>query len=341
MSSRESETSLLKRLGPLLKWGIALGILAVLFYKNWDTLNDFSLTQVRWEFALLGFILVLLVCVLTFVRWHMLVRAQDFELSLSDALRLGFLGLAFSYVLPGAVSGDFVKAGVLAMRQKSRRTVAFATVILDRLVGLFALFVVGGAVWLAQTAEMQHPVFHTFAAVFAIGSAIGLAGLLITMHTPIMQAGWLQWFTKLKFVGGILEDMLNAVAVYRSKKGIVWLSVAISLLGHVMMLSAFYFCALAMNGTDPVPGYFAHLLFMPVAELAGMIPIVPGGVGVLEAATAQFYVYAGYDGAKGFLTGTAFRVISIIIAGAGGAYGFSAKRKFQDAMHESTDLATA
>src|SRR5207248_3844739 len=57
----------------------------------------------------------------------------------------------YNTFLPGAVGGDAVKAYCLA-RSQERRTVAVATVLFDRLLGLWALVLlvalVGGAFWL-------------------------------------------------------------------------------------------------------------------------------------------------------------------------------------------------
>src|SRR5262249_13835966 len=87
---------------------------------------------------------------LTFVRWYVLVRAQGLPFKLSDALRLGMAGFFFNSFLPGAVGGDILKAMFLA-REQSRRAVAVATVVMDRVIGLWALVwivaLLGGAFW--------------------------------------------------------------------------------------------------------------------------------------------------------------------------------------------------
>ncbi len=96
-----------------------------------------------WGLLVAAFGCILGSTLLTFLRWYLLVRAQRFDFRLADAIRLGFLGLLFNYVGPGAVGGDIVKAWFLARQQASRRTVAVTTVLLDRVLGLLALFVLG------------------------------------------------------------------------------------------------------------------------------------------------------------------------------------------------------
>ena len=75
---------------------------------------------------------------LTFFRWYLLVRAQDLPLSLFNALRLGLVGFYFSSFLPSSIGGDIVKAVMIA-REQRRRTVAVATVLIDRALGLWGL----------------------------------------------------------------------------------------------------------------------------------------------------------------------------------------------------------
>lgn len=321
-----------------LKWPAALALLGCLFYANRKSLDDLSERTLRWEFAAIAFLLCLGAILLTFVRWYLLVWAQEFDFSLKEAVQLGFLGYVSNYVAPGAVGGDLVKAAVLAGRQSSRRAVAVATIVLDRLLGLLALFIVGGGVWLLQSEEMRGGWFLTVAAVFAGGSAAGLAGLIAMLHTPLFRAGWFQRLVKLRLVGRLIGELITAVVLYQSRPRVIWASVAISLFGHLVMLSSFYFAALTVNEPGAVPDYFAHLLFMPAAELAGMIPLFPGGVGALEAMTGEFYRLAGYQRLDGVLTAVCYRVVTIVIAVLGTGYYLAGRRRVREALNADPSL---
>src|SRR5258708_2085505 len=57
----------------------------------------------------LGFGIAVSAALLTFIRWYFLVRALRLPFSVWDAIRLGFLGIVFNLVVPGAVGGDVVK----------------------------------------------------------------------------------------------------------------------------------------------------------------------------------------------------------------------------------------
>jgi uncharacterized membrane protein YbhN (UPF0104 family) len=86
----------------------------------------------------LGFAVYLMAVFITLVRWHLLVKALDLTLSFRDAVHYGLVGIFFNTFLPGSVGGDIVKATALA-RTQNRRTAAVATVIMDRVIALWAL----------------------------------------------------------------------------------------------------------------------------------------------------------------------------------------------------------
>ena len=318
-----------------LKWCCALALLASLFYRHRAEISRLGDRAIRWEFAAVALLLCGGAVLLTFTRWYLLVWAQEFRFAYQDAIRLGFFGYILNFVGPGAVGGDLAKAYFLARQQTARRAVAVATVFLDRLLGLLALFLVGGGVWLLQSEPTRGGLFLTFAIVFSLLGFVGIIGLFLLLHTALLRARWLQWFRTVRVVGRMFGELLDAVALYQSRPRVLWLAVAISIAGHFATLSSFYFSAIALSPTEAVPDYFAHLLFMPAAELAGMVPVVPGGLGVLEEATARLYGLAGVAKGNGFLTAAGFRVITIVIAVLGIGYYFSARqdvRAVQDVL---------
>ena len=101
----------LKRHGGWLKWPIALGLFSLLYLLNREQIDKLQFGEIRWEFAAIAFLLCGGSILLTFLRWFYLVSALEFEFRIRDAVRLGFLGYVFNYVMPGAIGGDVWKAG--------------------------------------------------------------------------------------------------------------------------------------------------------------------------------------------------------------------------------------
>ncbi len=139
----------LQRLKPLvtglLKAALGVGLVAYLVVRSWREIVAQQWGQLRWPMLAAGFAVLLAATLLTFLRWYVLVRAQGLPFRLRDSLRLGFIGVFFNLLMPSAVGGDLVKAFLLA-REQRRRTVAVATVLVDRLIGLVGLVLLGGLI---------------------------------------------------------------------------------------------------------------------------------------------------------------------------------------------------
>src|SRR5262249_36368153 len=147
------------------------GLLAYVVWSNWAPNSDQGLAHIWQKHVVEGepihagyFVLAAVIysasVLVTFGRWYVLVRAQDLPFTLPDALRLGLIGFFLSNFLPaGSVGGDIIKAAFLA-REQSRRTVAVATVLIDRAIGLWGLFwlvaILGIIFWAAGSPEIHN-----------------------------------------------------------------------------------------------------------------------------------------------------------------------------------------
>lgn len=337
----------LKKHGNLVKWPIAIALLATLFLWHREDFFELASRRIEWKYLLLGLFLCGGSIVLTFVRWYLLVWAQDFPFKVGDALRLGFIGFLFNYLGPGAAGGDLVKAGMIAGEQTSRKGIAAATVLLDRILGLLALFLVGAlAVFFQTSVLLQHPFIQTMVWGLWIGTLAGFAGLAIMLHPAVPRSRWINWLIQRPKIGGIFGSLVNAVLLYQTRRRVLVLAVGISVVGHIGMLSTFYFCAKALNLGDAAPSYWAHLMLIPGAELAAVIPLFPGGVGVLEVAVQLCYgianqaaglpVSADEANAAGFFTAIAYRAITIVVAAVGAGYYITARKRVDALLEEES-----
>jgi glycosyltransferase 2 family protein len=74
-------------------------------------------------------------------RWHVLLRAGDVPISFKDSVMLTFTGLFASNFLPTTIGGDVLRmAG--AMKMGYDKAVCLASIVGDRLIGMFGMFMV-------------------------------------------------------------------------------------------------------------------------------------------------------------------------------------------------------
>ena len=230
-----------------LKLAVSLGLLSYLFFQ---ARRDASFVALRdqpkeWTPLVGALALILVAVLLTFFRWYLLVRALRLPFRWADAVRLGFLGYLLNFVSLGSVGGDLFKAILLAREQPGRRTEAVATVVVDRLVGLFCLLllasaaaVVGGLLTGDQPAELR-VVSRTTLIVMAVGALV----VVLAFVPSVARTALASRVVMAPGIGPTIGRLMAAVGVYRRKYPVVLLAGAISLVVQAMFVMAIYLIA--------------------------------------------------------------------------------------------------
>ena len=334
-----------------IKWIAAIVILTWLFRQNQQTLKEIDWTNLDWSYFAMGVVLTGVAFLITFTRWYFLVAAQELPFSWRDAVRLGFIGILFNYVAPGAAGGDIVKALLIAKEHPERKAVAAATVFLDRLLGLIALFCVGAVASLAFLPLTGHPDLQLLCIVQWGGALGGLVGLFLLMHTSLPKSRFVAWMFKIKLVGPILEEIQRGILMYQSRKRVLWGAVGLSVLGHLAFLVVFYCASLALDAGPAAPTFLGHLFLIPAAELVGVLIPTPAGIGALEGAVQGVFVMGNeiavapvekeLAAAAGFSVALVFRLTNMMTAIIGGVFYLSNRREIEEVLeeeeHESHD----
>ena len=100
-----------------------------------------TLTLVDGTALLLSLVLMGVTIVLGVFRWRMVLRVHGLELSLGRATEISFIAHFFNSFLLGSTGGDLLKAYYAARETHHKKTEAVVTVVVDRLLGLFAMLV--------------------------------------------------------------------------------------------------------------------------------------------------------------------------------------------------------
>jgi uncharacterized protein (TIRG00374 family) len=147
-----------KHLRTLLKVFISAGLVYFVFRKvDWSVCLSQMSVSFREEY---GWLLAALlgmggVQVLSTWRWKLLLHGHDVSMPFFRTYRLFLVGFFFSQFMPGGLAaGDVVRSYYLSCCSVGKKMECVATVVLDRLVGVFGLVVVvvaslllGGTYW--------------------------------------------------------------------------------------------------------------------------------------------------------------------------------------------------
>jgi uncharacterized membrane protein YbhN (UPF0104 family) len=307
----------------LLKYGLGLGALAWVIISYWNPKgNDdpglSGLIQQPMHFGpfFLAALITIVGLLITFFRWHLLVRAVGLEFKRSDAVRLGMIGFFFTNFLP-AVGSDMFKAYFIA-RSQSQRTRAVATVIVDRAVGLWALAafvaIVGGIFWLSEDPLLYGPSGNQYLQMIVrISIAVTVSSLtvfvLVGLLSERMSDQFANTLARIPKVGGSAAELWRACWIYRQRSGAVVLAVLMSLVGHMGWVLVYHLAVHAFETRTEAASLKEHMIIVPVGMTCQAMFPAPGGVGGGEAAYGELYGMLGKPKANGVAGSLSQRVI--------------------------------
>lgn len=243
-----------------------------------------------WHLLALATFLFLVCLILTNLRWQTLLKAQNINLSFFKSLTLYFIGHFFSIFLPGATTGDILKAVYVAQAAPDRKTEAVSTIVIDRAIGLVALVLLSTVVMLARLDFFLS--FDVTRAALILNSCL-LAGVIIAavivFRKNIFEHSAL--FKKLEektAVGKIISRIYTAFHVcIRSWRTLV-ITMIYSFANHILFVCIACLVGYAIGLKISIADYFT--VFPIINALAGL-PLTPGGLGVRDAA-AKFLLGA-------------------------------------------------
>jgi uncharacterized membrane protein YbhN (UPF0104 family) len=243
-------------------------------------------------------------------RWWRLLRLARCPSSWWNTLRLTFLGLFFNLVFPGLTGGDVPKALLVVREHPDRRADALATVVIDRLIGLWALIGIAAVVCLTGGARFD-PLKLPVAGTMALATG-GMAFLLFP--GPRRALGLDRLIDRLPLAEK-LRKLERSALVYAEHRGELVLAILLSLGNHALVITQVYFLGDALGAALGYGDYFG---FVPVASVVTSLPLSPGGWGVGEAAYGKLFELMGSSLAMGVAVSVTYRLCNVALSLVGG-----------------------
>lgn len=244
-------------------------------------------------------------------RWWRLLRVAGCGTRWRDALRLTFLGLFFNLVLPGLTGGDLVKAGLAVRQHPETRADALVSVLIDRLLGLWALLGLAAGVLLlgsqASLERLRWPVALAF-----LAATVGLA---VALHPASRRLVRLEtWIEKLPQARR-LRKLDRAAQIYGGHPLELAIAFGLSISNHLCTAGALW----ALGGAFGASlGFAAFLAVGSVANTITAVPVAPGGWGLGEAAYGTLFALVGSTATLGVAVSVTYRLLLHAIGLGGG-----------------------
>jgi uncharacterized protein (TIRG00374 family) len=292
-----------------LKMALAFGLLALVIAWNREPIRSVLRHRLDGRLFAIGFGCYVAGLMLAYARWSLYVRALGLPCSVGDGLRLGFIANLYNFVVPGGpVGGDVVRAAFLCREHRTEKTKAVASVVLDRLVGLLALFLLAAVSGTGAWARLDGPVRRLVGV--AWGVVVVTALLLALMFAPALYRPLARRFAHRKRLARRLRDLAATGEAYHERPGVVVLGLGMSLVVHTLNILTFYAVSKAMFSS--VPSLAEHFLIVPLVLFTTAVPLPFAALGVSEGVSGHLFGLADYAGGAVAMMG--FRVIQFASA---------------------------
>lgn len=287
------------------RWYVRLGLAAlVLGVWLWSVeLDASSLLEAMSALSAASFGLAMLLIASNLVvgalRWQVLVRSfGDGAPALAPTVHAYFVGFFYNTFLPASVAGDLLRASAAAPSFETP-SAPFVLVLVERLLGLAALFLLAGAVALGA-GVMAAPIT---AAIFACGLGLGV----LALGLPVWARRGGRWLPA-KWAG-----LLEGLPRLRSPLGF-GTALGLSLGTQALFsLGAFVLLVRVAPGVDA----WGALSVMPLAMLAIYFPTF-AGFGTREAAFVLLLARYGASESEATAASLVFGLAHVAVALCGG-----------------------
>jgi hypothetical protein len=264
-----------------------LGVVIIIFLLSKMNLGEVKrlLISIKPFPFLLAIFSFLVGMVLSTLRWKILSEVHGTKSSFLDLFKVYLASLFLGNILPSG-GLDVVRAVYLS-RASGKRSRSFASVMVDRLLGVFAIFCFIIFGFLLGIRELK-PIRGVF--IIFLFLLFGVISLLLTdkVHSLLNKI-----FTRVP-LGDRALRLYDALFSYRSEPRTLILSFLISLLIQLSFVTAALFDAMALSFSLP---FVSTIVYVTAINFLAMIPVTLSGLGIREGGFVLFFApFIGKEG---------------------------------------------
>lgn len=220
-------------------------------------------------------------------RWKVTLTVSGLKASFPTLVKFYFVGTFFNLFLPTALGGDVVRGYDLA-RHSGKRMGAVTSVLVERIVGFFALASIALLALLFGHGAIGNPAVTTIILLVCLGY-FALATIVFNARVMKRLVALLKFIT-LWDIGGRLNRMYDSLHAFTAHKTILWQCFVLSIICQTLAILAAYSLALAIN-LELAAVYF--FMVLPMIWIITMVPLSINGLGVREGAFVFFFTRVG------------------------------------------------
>ena len=243
-------------------------------------------------------------------RWQTLLAVQGFHFSLWTALRLTLVGSFFSLIIPGSVTGDILKIAIATQRYPGKATELTLVDLVDRVIGLSGIFFAAAVATALSAGLLAGLLRETNSWMFAMALVainLGCLGTILLYLLWLAQPRWMAWSWVRRLLGffqhtlpkallTVVIRMDDALGLYRHRQGALLKTLLISVAIHLTVSTTVFCLGRALHEARMTYGQYA--LTTQLANVTGLLPVTPGGIGLRDAVSAALFERFGAEPAS-------------------------------------------
>lgn len=294
---------------------IKLAVMAVLLtelYRHVDFAEfHAALTDFRWGWLPLIYILFLLNSAISALKWKLLLQADGVCVPLSRLLSSYLIGSFFNLFMPSSIGGDAYR--VVDTGRHGGSAKSFASVLADRLSGFLALAIWGllfsaiGWSRLPDKRMLWLPVI-----VFGL-----MAAMVFALVQRRMLAAGLRAFRidRLAKLDAFIHRVLDSIAAYRGDRRLLAKVFGISLTFQMLAITIIFCISRAMGWEVP---FIYFCIFVPLITLGEALPISIFGIGVRDGLYVFFFTQGGATREQALSMALVYVLVTLVYSLSGG-----------------------
>lgn len=270
----------------------ALGLVLLGWLVSSDRLDIPGLLGIWREISILHFILAslffLVMQLLNAARLSLVLGIVGVHLPWWKVFMVVETAFAFNQMLPGNYGGDIIKGAWLSSRDASRKGMSAGVVIVDRLMGLWALSLLGAfAAWnLAWQSSPWQVHWNTLAILLSLVVLAFPLGVVLMAPFRRWEQAHSNWPLPSR---GTLRNVARGVHDTCASRRRFPLGLVLALGTHLSALAGLASLAMALGGA--MDSVWQQMQLSVLVMAVGIVPVSPGNLGWMEFIAGE--VWAG------------------------------------------------
>lgn len=269
---------------------ISVAAIVILLYLMKSSLKSVVETLKSIKISLFAFTALLYFLVVVFMSYRLreVLIVCGINLSLSEVIKLNFIGFFFNNFFITSVGGDIVKAYMIAQDYKHKKVESFAAVIMDRLAGLISLLAIAVISLLFALRYIHNKLLIWLILIILLASIVLV---ILLMNKKIAKKfSFIINRMNLFNIKAKIKKLYLAIHNYRYYKKVIIKILLLSVILQVVAILIMYVLARSIFISTSIDIFF---IMVPLISILSMLPSL-NGLGIREGSFV--YLLGGFIG---------------------------------------------